>query len=204
MIARAPIEVRLNTPVTPELASELKPDVIIAALGAKPIMPRIKGIDGDNVFSAEYVYDHNDQVGKKVVILGGGLVGIELAIHLSYIGREVTVMEMLPVLNNGGNILHQLALDVEIKKCSIKLALGTKAMEISERGVLGENAEGQKLYEADTVVYAIGQEPLWAEANALRDCAPEFYQLGDCVIPKNIMQATSMADAAAKNIGRLI
>jgi 2,4-dienoyl-CoA reductase-like NADH-dependent reductase (Old Yellow Enzyme family)/thioredoxin reductase len=204
MIARAPIDVRLNTPVTPELATNLKPDVIIAALGAKPVVPRIKGIDGDNVFSAEYVYDNNDKVGKKVVILGGGLVGVELAIHLSYIGREVTVMEMLPALNNGGNVLHQLALDVEIKKCNIKLALGTRAMDISKNGVLGENAEGQKLFEADTVIYAIGQEPLWADADALRDCAPEFYQIGDCVIPKNILQATSMADAAARNIGRLI
>ncbi len=208
MIAKSPIDVRLDTAVTPELAEELSPDVIIAALGACPIIPPIKGINGPNVRSAESVYAHNETVGKKAVILGGGLVGIELAIHLASTGHDITIMEMLPTLNNGGNILHQLALGVEIDRLSIRLALGTKAVEINEKGVLGVPVCGAKdnpteLFEADTVIYAIGQSPLREEADALRACAPEFYMIGDCGIPKNIMQATSMADAAAKNIGRL-
>lgn len=211
MISNAPIDVRLNTAVTPELAEKLSPDVIIAALGARPVIPPIQGIDGTNVLSAEYVYDHSDAVGKKVVVLGGGLVGVELAIHLAMLGRDVTIVEMMPALNNGGNILHQLALDVEIDKYSIRLALGTKAVEINSKGVIGVpvcEAAGLKeaqtaLIEADTVIYAIGQSPLWDEANALSSLAPEFYSIGDCSIPKNIMQATSMADAAAYNIGRL-
>ncbi len=202
-IGRASIDVRLQTEVTPELASSLKPDVIIAALGARPVVPPIKGIEGTNVLSAEYAYENITAVGKKAVILGGGLVGIELAIYLASLGKDVTVMEMMPEMNNGGNILHQHALDVEITRLNIRLTLGTKAVEISDKGVLGCRGSQEELFEADTVIYAIGQAPLSAEADALRDCAPEFYIIGDCGIPKNIMQATSMADAAAKNIGRL-
>jgi len=204
MIAKSPIDVRLNTEVTPELASALRPDAIIAALGARPVVPPIKGIDGANVLSAEDVYENPEKAGRRVVILGGGLVGMELAIYLAMLGRNVTIMEMLPYLNHGGNILHQLALDVEIAKYGIALALGTKAAEISGSGVIGEKDGAATPYQADTVVYAIGQSPLREEAYALRGCAPEFYVIGDCHQPKNIMQATSMADAAVRNIGRTL
>ena len=62
--------------------------------------------------------------------------------------------------------------------------------------------EGTKLYEGDTIIYSVGQRPLWDECDALRDCAPEFYQLGDCVMPKNIWQATSTAHYIARDLGR--
>ncbi|MBR3555929.1 MAG: FAD-dependent oxidoreductase [Oscillospiraceae bacterium] len=199
-IARRPIDVRLNTPVTPALASEIGPDVILAALGARPSMPPIPGMDGKNVLVAEYAYRHTEAVGRKVAVLGGGLVGIELAIFLAGLGREVTVVEMLPMLNNGGNILHQNALDVEIKAKGIRLALGTRVARIDESGVTGEKDGKTEHFAADTVICAMGQTPLWEEADALRFCAPEFYTLGDCVTPRNIMQATAMADAIAMNI----
>jgi pyruvate/2-oxoglutarate dehydrogenase complex dihydrolipoamide dehydrogenase (E3) component len=149
---------------------------------------------------AEYAYEHTEEVGQRVVVLGGGLVGVELAIHLAGLGRSVTVAEMLPVLNNGGNILHQNALDTEIQERNIALSLNTRVEEIDEGGVRAAK-DGQALYlPADTVICAVGQTPLREEAEALRFCAPEFYVLGDCVSPKNILQATAMADAAAKNI----
>lgn len=202
-IAGAPVDVRLNTAVTPETAMSLNPDVIIAALGARPVVPQIKGIGLGHVFSAEYVYEHTGAVGRKAVILGGGLVGVELAIYLASLGKDVTVIEIMQELNNGGNILHQHALDAEIARLNIRLALGTKAAEISGGGVLGCRGGSGEFYEADTVIYAVGQAPLREEAEALRDCAPEFYVIGDCGVPKNIMQATSMADAAARNLGRV-
>ena len=199
-IARRDIDVHLNTAVTPDLAAELAPDVLLAALGARSSVPPIPGIDGKNVLMAEYAYEHTEEVGQRVVVLGGGLVGVELAIHLAGLGRSVTVAEMLPVLNNGGNILHQNALDTEIRERNIALSLNTRVEEIDEGGVRAAK-DGQALYlPADTVICAVGQTPLREEAEALRFCAPEFYVLGDCVSPKNILQATAMADAAAKNI----
>jgi len=50
------------------------------------------------------------------------------------------------------------------------------------------------------VVYAVGQEPVREAALALRDCAPEFWLLGDCISPRNIMNATASADAIARRI----
>ena len=202
-IAKAPIDVRLNTEVTPELARELKPDVLIAALGARPMVPTfIKGYDLPNVVGAEEVYYDPAKAGKSVVILGGGLVGAELAIHLSEMGRKCTIIEMLPELNNGGNILHGVALGIRLRDCGVEVHTGTKALEITDKGVIAENADGQKLYEGDTVIYAIGQKPLREEADELRFCAPEFHQIGDCLSPKNITEATKAAYYIVRDIGR--
>ncbi|MDR0838950.1 MAG: hypothetical protein LBN99_04835, partial [Oscillospiraceae bacterium] len=67
-----------------------------------------------------------------------------------------------------------------------------------------ETADGEKkTFEADTVIYAVGQAPLWHEADELKFCAPEFHQLGDCLTPKNIRAATKAAFFAASNIGRI-
>ena len=201
-LGKSGAEIRLNTAVTPELAERMAPDVLIAALGARPVKPTLQGIDGANVMSAEEAYVGQDKVGKSVAILGGGLVGIELAIYLSMSGRAVTVIEMLPELNDGGNFMHAKGVAVEIDRYGIRTLLGTKALEITDAGVFCENADGKLSLPADTVIYAVGQSPLYDEASSLRYGAPEFHQLGDCVTPKNIMNATAQAYAVARDIGR--
>ncbi len=204
-IGKSAIDVRLNTEVTRALADELAPDVIIAALGARPVVPDIKGIDGPNVLGAEEAYIHPGKVGPRVAILGGGLVGVELGIYLAQLGREVSVIEMMDHLGDGGNFLHMIGLEVQIAKYNIGINLSTQAAEINEKGVVGVPVTGEaadeKLFEADTVIYAIGQRPLYAEASALRFSAPAFYQIGDCNVPKNISAATSAAYTIATDIG---
>ena len=202
-VAAAGVDIRLNTPVTPALAEELKPGVIIAALGARPVKPRIPGIDGKNVFGAEYAYTHPGETGKRVVILGGGLVGIELGIYLAGMGREITLVEMLPDLNDGGNMVHMNSLRMQIAEKGIRTSLSTRAKEIRPDGVLGEKDGAEIFFPADTVIYAVGQKPLSEEALALNACAPEFYAVGDCLGAKNILAATSAAYQAGIDIGRI-
>ena len=201
-VEKAPIDLRLNTEVTPEYAESLKPDVIIAATGARPVKPGIPGIDGANVMGAEQAYLEPEKTGKKVCILGAGLVGLELGIYLSMQGREVQVVEMAPAINDGGNFLHAIGLKAELNKRKVKVDLNTKALEIRPDGVLCAGPEGEKLYAADTVIYAVGQRPESEAALALRFCAPEFYQIGDCLSPRNITAATSAAFHIARDIGR--
>ena len=199
------IDVHLNTEITAGLARQFAPDAIIAALGARPVVPTfIIGFDGKNVVSAEEVYYDIGKAGKKVVILGGGLVGTELGIHLARNGRSVTVIEMLPAINAGENIIQAMAIDIECKKMdNIRIELNTKALEITDTGVLAESPEGRKFYEADTVIYAVGQKALLKETDSLRFCAPEFRQIGDCLLPTNIANAVSSAYYAAIDLGRL-
>jgi 2,4-dienoyl-CoA reductase-like NADH-dependent reductase (Old Yellow Enzyme family)/thioredoxin reductase len=199
----AGVDIRLNTEVTPEYANSISPDIIFAALGARPAVPNIAGIDGDNVVSAEVAYADDANTGAKVAVLGAGLVGTELAIHLAMQGKKVEIIEMLDKISDGGNFQHIRAVNIELKRYGIALHLSTKALEISSEGLRCEAADGGELFvAADTVVYAVGQVPLHDAATSLRDSAPEFYEIGDCVMPKNIMSATSAAYELARFAGR--
>ena len=220
-ISRAPIEVHLNTTVTPELARIFRPDVIIAALGARPIVPNIPGIE--NALIAEEVYKDPELAGDRVAIIGGGLVGIELGIHLAKLGRSVEVLEMLPItivptdegqvsemisnpglLEAGSNVVHGIALSVELEKVpNMKITVSAKVTDISAEGLSVEDKGGQRFVQADTVICAVGYKALSDEASAMYDCAPEFYQLGDCVFPRDILTATQAAYQAARDIGRI-
>ena len=78
----------------------------------------------------------------------------------------------------------------------------SKLEEVTETGLRVSGPEGEYELPADTVICAAGQRPLREEALALRDCAPEFHMLGDCVTPKNVMAATQAAFQIARDIGR--
>jgi len=197
------VTVKLNTEVTPELAETIKPDVIIAAIGARPAMPDIPGIDGENVIGAEELYYHPEKAGDRLVIIGGGLVGIEMGVYMANQGKDISIIEITPALALDPYGMHSLALMQEIGRLGIKVYLSTTAKSISGAAVSCENADGEFELPADTVVYATGQKPLHKQAFALSRCAPEFYQIGDCATPRNVMAATREAHTVAKNIGRL-
>lgn len=201
LIHKMKIDLRLNTAVTPELAEKLSPDVIIAAFGAEPVKPKIPGIDGRNVVSAESAYTAPSHLGNSVVILGAGLVGTELGIYLSMLGRRVQIVEMADTINDGGNFLHASGLRREIKRLSISVHFNTSAVSIDENGVLCSSAGKEVRFDCDTVIYAVGQRPRTDEALKLNFAAPEFYMLGDCVSPRNITAATSAAFTIARDIG---
>jgi pyruvate/2-oxoglutarate dehydrogenase complex dihydrolipoamide dehydrogenase (E3) component len=194
-------EVRTGVAVTEAYAKELAPDVIISAMGARPILPRIEGIEGANVAPAEDVYRNPEFAGDTVIVLGAGLVGMELAIYLSMLGKKANIVEMAGQVNDGGNFQHMKALNVEMEKYGIGIYLNTKAVRITSEGAVCLTVDGERLFAADTVIYAVGQAPLSVEADSLRYCAPEFYKIGDCVKPKNIMAATATAFEIARIVG---
>lgn len=202
-ISKAAVDVRLNTPVTPELIEALNPDVVIAALGARPVVPPIKGIESKNVLGAEEAYSHPEKVGQSLVIIGGGLVGAELAIYMAQNGRNVAIVEMLPQLTLGNPGPHVDALQIMMPQLGIKQLVSSAVEEITSDGVSVKAPDGQKHIRCDTVVYAVGQKPLREEAVALSKFGGEFYQLGDCMTPENILAATQTAWTVARDIGRM-
>ncbi len=193
-------EVRLNTPLTPELARSLEPDVIVAALGADAALPPIPGIRGKNVILAEDLYPAPEQAGKKVLILGGGLVGCELAVYLGDLGHEVELIEMAPMLNSGSNILQGSSIQLPLRRLGIKPRLSTKVTEITPEGVRVQGPGGEEFIPGDTVAVALGRSPRREAADALRFCAPNFIQLGDCDTPATVWQATDTAYHMVRDI----
>ena len=200
-VKEAGVNVLLNTALTPEQAEEMKPDVIIAAIGADAVVPPIPGVDGANVRSAENAYVHAEELDGKIVILGGGLVGIELGIYLKNLGKDVEVVEMADKLNCSGNTVHEMGVMVEINRISLPMHTSTKALKIKEDGVLCEGPDGEVFFPADHVIIAAGMKGRQKEAAAFASAAPFFYQIGDCLAAKNIYEANRLGYQAAMELG---
>ncbi len=196
-VYEAGIEVRLNTKVDAGFVSEIGPDALVAALGAEAVKPRLPGIDSKNVFDAETVYVKPDLVGDKVLVMGAGLVGLELAIYLAMLGKHPFVVEMAAGASDGGNFQHMKGVFAELEKYDIPVYYNTKAEAVEEGYVRCVSGGEVVSLEADSVVHAVGRRALQKDAMELSLAAPEFYVVGDCVVPNNIMEATGSARAVA-------
>lgn len=176
----ANVKVLLNTEVTPEFVKDFAPDALIVAIGSDVLVPPIPGIRGENVITAIDAELNPDKLGKRVAIMGGGLVGAEAACAFAHEGHEVTIIEMKPDVAMEVNSFYRGGLMPHVHE-SATLLLKTKVKQITDKGVLVENDEkGEFLVEADTVVNALGLRAPFARADALMDAADEAYVIGDC------------------------
>ena len=196
----AGVEIRVNTEVTPEYAEKENPDVLIIAVGSSPLVPPIKGLDGENVVLVNNYYLEKEKVGDKVVVFGGGLAGCECAIHLGMEGKEVHIIEMRDELAPDANIRHRPLLLKEINKYATVHA-GCKGLEVSKEGILCEDKEGhQMLVEGDSIICALGQRSRRDVVDALRDGAPYVAVIGDASKVSTITNAVYEGYHAALDI----
>ncbi|WP_258360343.1 FAD-dependent oxidoreductase [Moorella sulfitireducens] len=193
------IEVRLNTPVTPELVKEIAPDAFFAALGAEPVLPPIPGINRPHVITGKDVYGRENEIGNRVVIIGGGLLGCETAVHLVRLGRQVTLVEQAGQLAVDATLTHREALIERLEESTIVL-LSTRCIEITPKAVICNTGGDKKELEADTVVIAAGMKALTAEAYALGALVTEFRPIGDCRKVGKILNATTDGFFAAMDL----
>jgi pyruvate/2-oxoglutarate dehydrogenase complex dihydrolipoamide dehydrogenase (E3) component len=190
LMEKAGVDVRLNTEVTPDLVKSMNPDLIIIAVGAEPIIPSMPGIDGSNVIIANDLPDQYDKVGHMVVVLGGGLVGCETAVHMAQEGKDVAVIEMLHEVCLDANPRYRPLLLDQLEKQLVTCRTDMRGVRITEEGLVCADKDGNEiLFDADTIICAAGQKPLRSVVDKLRDCAPEVMEIGDCVKPANVTEA---------------
>lgn len=193
------IEIRLNTPATPELIAAENLDGVIVAIGSKPITPQIPGINANRVIQAVDIFGREDTLGDRIIIIGGGSVGCETAIYLANLGKkDITVVEM-------GDILLAQALyidryytlwfmekeydrakavfvnETKDRAFPVKSMVGTKCTAITPEGVMATNKTGdQILLPADSVILAAGMKSDLQERNAFFGTAYDVICAGDC------------------------
>lgn len=193
-------DIRLNTEVTKDLVDELRPDVIFAAVGAKPIVPNIPGID--KALNALDIYERNCEIGKKVVLVGGGLVGCEVGLHLAAEGHDVTVVEMNKMMAFETFGYYRNALLDEMDKRGIVQVLGAKCLSFEENGIRAE-LDGEEVFiPADTSVYSMGMKPNLSALNAVKEMAGDIpvCALGDCDRVGKLGDAVRAGYMAAMNV----
>lgn len=194
------VKVTLNQRVDRALAEKVRPDVLIIAVGAQPVIPAIPGIASDKVVSVAQAEANPDALGERVVILGGGLVGCETGIHLGMKGKQVTIVEMRDTLAADVNMFHGMALGQELNKYVTAVTGGT-GRAVTDEGLIYTDREGQEhLLPADAVLCAVGMRARTGVMEELWNVVDEQYVIGDCVKPAQVTQAISDAYYLAKSL----
>ena len=183
------VDIRCGVMVTPEYVLAEAPDALILALGSKPIVPPLPGIDGTNVIVVNDYYLHKDKVADTVVVLGGGLAGCECAVHLGMEGKKVHLVEMRDTLAPDCNIRHRPILMKQIETY-VTAHTGHAGLRVTPEGLVCKAPDGNEtLIPGATVICAVGQRANRADVEELRRCAPFVREVGDCVRPANITKA---------------
>lgn len=165
-------DIRLNTTMTKELLDEVKPDVVILAVGGKLVPAPIEGVENARDVMAAY-YDLGN-VGKKVVMVGSGLTACEVALHLANNGRDVTVLCRRDMMAYETFGYYRNALLDAMDARGIHQMLKTKTLSIAKDGVMVEKDGETFLVPADTVIYSTGIRPDAAAVEELTALAGEI------------------------------
>ena len=198
-VEEAGVKVVLNTEVTPEYVECFNPDALFVAIGSNELRPPIKGMDLPHVIMAIDAELHPEKLGRKVAIMGGGLVGGEAAVSFHHEGKECAIIEMKSKVAEEVNSFYRGGLMPEIEK-SATCYVNTKVKEIIPTGVLCEKDGEEFIVEADSVVCALGFRAPYDKVDALCDKVDEYYIIGDCKNVGQIYHATNEAYYAAMRL----
>ncbi|HWR69597.1 MAG TPA: FAD-dependent oxidoreductase, partial [Dehalococcoidia bacterium] len=223
-VAKAGVKVHLNSEVTPTTVEQEKPDVAVVATGGEALILNIPGVKGKNVVTA-----HDVLSGKvrrpygDVLIIGGGMVGLETAEFLAHPGHNpivgrtsVTVIEMLgnvgmDMVPEGRTLLME-----RLHEAQVKILTNRKVREILEDGavvvdtiletkpdrtvVCKEGDKKEAIHGMRTIVLAMGAKSVDVLSAELKGRVPEVYVIGDAKKPRKALEAIAEAADVAREI----
>lgn len=181
------VNMNFDTEVTPEFISDKKPDAVIMATGAKPLIPNIKGIEGKNIKIANNVLMGEPVIGN-VLVIGGGLVGVETAEYCTDYCDNVTLVEMQSDIATEMYLTVRDSLLRRFKEEEIKVYTNTKVKEFTETGIICEmEGETKTLEGYDSIILALGAKAYTPFDVA--SCIKESYVIGDAKNARSALEA---------------
>lgn len=197
------IDVQLNTIADTALLEKLQPEALIVAAGAEPRVLPVKG--SELAYHATAAYYQPEKVGHKVVLIGGGLIDCEVALHMAEFGKDITILELTDQLARDANMFHRPTMFeyMEQKRDQIHSILNASTTEIRENGVVYRDSDGaEQFVKADTVLYAVGSKANAELVEELRawDGWEMFRPIGDCTGASIIRKAVHGGYYAALDI----
>lgn len=199
---RAGVDIRLSTPVAPELIEEIQPDEVVIATGAEPVQLHVPGVDLHNVTNSFAVLSGKAIPQGKVVVVGGGLVGLEVAEFLAEKNNQVTVIEALDEVGKDLGTFRKIPVMESLFANRINTMVNTKCLEIKENAILVEKEGKQEEIPCDYVVIAVGSKPIdfldlreYCEWNDI-----PFHVIGDAVRARRAIDAIEEGAELARMI----
>lgn len=195
------VKIRKNTKVAPEIIAAEAPDIAVIATGATPLVLPIPGINDSGVIHAVDLLDGKEACGKKVLVVGGGMVGSETAAFLGEQGHDVTVIELREEV--GADVIseHRKFLMQDFNEYNIKTVTNAKVAKFFKGGVAYTLPDGREhqIEGFDSVVLAMGARAYDPLSEEVKKVVKETYVIGDAVRARRALDATAEAlDVAMK------
>jgi len=193
---KAGVKIEIGKQVTAQTIDEFKPDAVVIATGGVPIVPPIPGVDNPRVVSAWDVLAGKAFAGDKVAIIGGGQVGLETADYMrERESSQITVIEQLEAC--GTTISPFVVMDImeRLGKWGVRVVTSATVKNITDDGVVFSiNGQDETMSGLDTIILAVGVQPVEELSEKIKDKVTEVHVIGDankvpCVAFKNALEA---------------
>ena len=202
------VKVELQKELTPEAIAAEKPDVVVIATGGECAKPPLSGIDGPKVISSHAVLAGASRPRGKILIIGGGLVGCEVADLLADPGDHhagavtaVTIVEMLPDIAMDEVDMSRMLLIPRLKEKGVQWITSASVKELLEDGaVITRDGKEETIRGMDQIIIACGSKSVDTLSKAIEGKVPEVYVIGDAKQPRLALEAI----AEGADIGRKI
>ncbi len=200
-LSKLRVRILTGNPFDPALLKEDRPDVVIMATGARPYLPGINGLQASKVHTVIDALSGPVPLGKKILVVGGGGIGAEVADFLSENGKEVTLIEMREgiALDLVGHLQH--FLNKRLREKGVQILVNTKATRFEREGLWVEDPQGiRKLEGFDSIVISLGSISNNELVESLKGKVPEVYVVGDASKPREVMEAVLEGEEIALKI----
>jgi len=183
------VKVVLGMEIAPATLSEAKPDAVVIATGSTSFRPNIPGVDKPIVSLAIDVLLGRATSGNHPIVAGGGAVGSELALYLAQQGKDVTLVEMLPLISSDVVPIRN-ALITQLVDAGVKILTNTKIAAITDNGVTVISADKDLVnISGDKIILAMGLVSDIKLYKAVHEKVAEVQVIGDSVEPRRMGEA---------------
>ena len=190
----------------PEFIKGLNPDLIVNATGSAPLLPPIKGLhdnidkEGGKVSSIVNMINHIDSypadlTGKKVAVIGGGAVGLDVVEFFAPRGAEVSIIEMMPAIGAGIDPITKVDINTLMNKYGVNQMPNTALKEVFADHFHVETKEGTKDLYFDYGFICLGMKAQTPVLSGLHEAfdkeGVEIINIGDSMRARRIIEGTS-------------
>jgi 2,4-dienoyl-CoA reductase-like NADH-dependent reductase (Old Yellow Enzyme family) len=195
------VTLELGKEFTADMLGVDKPDAVIVATGAVPLVPDWKGMEESGALSVDDVLSEEVDLGKSILVVGAGGIGAELADYVSEMGKEVTLVEMLEEIASDLVVHLKHYLSQRLAEKGVTILTSTKVKELGKGYAVVEDASGaRKIDGFDTIVLAVGSKPDDRIAKSLEGKVPELHVIGDASEPREALEAVYEGEEIALRI----
>jgi pyruvate/2-oxoglutarate dehydrogenase complex dihydrolipoamide dehydrogenase (E3) component len=186
------VKIFLNTEISVSQVNKAKPDAVVVATGARPMVPDIPGVYGKNVVQINDFITGKAEAGDKVLIAGGRFIAMEVALQLMEQGKKVSLATRHLLGGNETTIERNLYRELRNRLFNggVQIFENAPVVEVRDDGAYILFHKEQVFLYVDTVIMAVGVEPNNKLIRELSEAGHRVYAIGDCVKPRDALLAT--------------